>query len=66
MSDAFGGLRLRTLEILQAIALFNEPQRRRGHRGRREAMSSAGFAYAQWRFEARSPFLPIFISANVL
>ncbi|MEH1886715.1 hypothetical protein [Nostoc sp.] len=26
----------RTLEILQAIALFNEPQRRREHRGRRE------------------------------
>ncbi|MEH1932422.1 MAG: hypothetical protein V7L14_01555 [Nostoc sp.] len=35
-SDAYGGLRLRTMEILQAIALFNEPQRRRGYRARRE------------------------------
>ncbi|QFS48543.1 hypothetical protein GXM_06037 [Nostoc sphaeroides CCNUC1] len=25
----------RTLEILQAIALFNEPQRCRGHRGKK-------------------------------
>ncbi|MEI1376917.1 hypothetical protein PQG02_00775 [Nostoc sp. UHCC 0926] len=25
-----------TVEILQAIAFFNEPQRRREHRGRRE------------------------------
>ncbi|MEH1912542.1 MAG: hypothetical protein V7L05_15850 [Nostoc sp.] len=33
-SDAFGWLRLRTLEILQAIAFFNEPQRLRGRRER--------------------------------
>ncbi|MEH2055476.1 MAG: hypothetical protein V7K97_04735 [Nostoc sp.] len=49
-SDAFGWLRLRTMEILQAMpsagfstrryanayAFFNEPQRHRGHRARRE------------------------------
>ncbi|MEH2393609.1 MAG: hypothetical protein V7K21_18760 [Nostoc sp.] len=28
------------MEILQAIALFNEPQRRREHRGRRGAIAS--------------------------
>jgi|GEM_PF-3417708 len=35
-SDAFGGLRLRTVEIFQAIAIFNESQRRREYRGGRE------------------------------
>ncbi|MEH1821044.1 MAG: hypothetical protein V7L31_18520 [Nostoc sp.] len=34
----------RTLEILQAIALFNEPQRRREHRGKRERSHAEDFA----------------------
>ncbi|MEH1912548.1 MAG: hypothetical protein V7L05_15875 [Nostoc sp.] len=33
-------------EVGYAIALFNEPQWRREHRGKRKAMPTAGFAYA--------------------
>ncbi|MBN3907066.1 MAG: hypothetical protein HWQ35_11035 [Nostoc sp. NMS1] len=41
---AKGWLRLRTIEILQAIALFNQPQRRRERRGKRERSHTGDFA----------------------
>jgi hypothetical protein len=50
--DAFGWLRLRTLEILQVIAFFNEPQRRREHGGRREEAIAFTVAYRGYGMRA--------------